>query len=63
MIQKESLYIITPGDLILNQFNAYFLQISKKYVLRLFAEEVTLDVYKTNSYNPGHALLYDVDKT
>lgn len=30
MIQKESLYIITPGDLILSQFNAYYLQISKK---------------------------------
>ena len=65
MIQKESLYLITPGDLILSQFNAYYLQISKKYVLRLFAEEVTLDVYKTNSYtfNPGHALIYNVDKT
>ena len=65
MIQKELLYLITLGDLILSHFFAYYLQISKKYVLRLFADEVTLGAYKTNSYtfNPGHALLYNVDKT
>lgn len=65
MIQKESLYLITPGDLILNQFNAYFLQISKQYVLRLFADEVELNFVKGNSYknNPGYALLYNIDKT
>lgn len=65
MIQKEILYIMTPDDLMLSQFNGYFLQISKKYVLRLFAEEITLGVYKTNSYtfNPRHTLLYNADKT